>query len=161
MRQSLCEKSGPVPAITSLCEMSGLHPAVTSLCENHGPAPLAHARGSVCGSFDVAPNGTPTVTGRAGRRRLGSQRDRPALPVTAGWSPDFFTQTLTLRVLLALVRKPTEPRASARGAWNTPKLLQAHVDHVEDEPLRRQRAERRGLIPAQVEYAVFATVEFR
>ena len=36
-----------------------------SLCENSGLAPLAHARGSACLSFDSAPNGTATVGERS------------------------------------------------------------------------------------------------
>ena len=57
--------------------------------ENCGRAPLADARGSACGSFDSAPNGTPTV-------REGSK--------------SVFTQTLTGRAGL-----PKKPRQSWRG----------------------------------------------
>ena len=49
---------------------SGLLPSMMSRCENFGRTPLAHARGSVRGSFDVAPNGTARVSKRSTSRVL-------------------------------------------------------------------------------------------
>ena len=52
------------------------------VCGNSGSDRLP-ARAARCEKVELI----PAVTGRAGRRRLGLQGNRPALPVTAGWSP--------------------------------------------------------------------------